>query len=432
MRAILLDGSFADDTTGGRIGAALTAAFEARDWEVESIVLREKTIGICAGDFFCWVRTPGVCSMDDDNRAIAAAIAVGDVIVYLTPVTFGGYSSALKRMVDHQIQNVLPYFATIAGETHHYGRYAKNADLLAIGWTHRPDAQAEAVFHHLVRRNAINLHAKTSVSAVVTANQSDEQLLAAAQLWHSQLQHGASSAPAALPESGGATTAAAGIRRALLLVGSPRTRKSTSNALGGYLFEQLNAKGVQTETIYLHTHMRSRGMPQLFGALEAADLLVLAFPLYVDSLPALVTDALERIAAHRQGPQARRPLFAAIANCGFPETRHNATALAICEIFARQAQFAWAGSLALGGGEMIRGVPLAEGGARTVRIRKALCLAASGLVDGQAIPQAARDMLRDPVIPHWLYRFIGQRGWKQRAKRYGAQGSLKRQPYLTA
>ena len=70
---------------------------------------------------------------------------------------------------------------------------------------------------------------------------------------------------------------------------------------------------------------------ELLAAVDRADLVILAFPLYVDSLPYLVTQALEQIAARRAGEtDIRRPLFLAIANCGFPEVRHNATALAIC------------------------------------------------------------------------------------------------------
>ena len=113
MRAVLFDGSTANDNTGERVRAALTAQLQAQGWDVEHIALCEKKIGNCGGEFFCWVKHPGTCMFDDDNRAIAAAIIASDLMVYLTPVTFGGYSSALKRMVDHQIQNISPFFAKI-------------------------------------------------------------------------------------------------------------------------------------------------------------------------------------------------------------------------------------------------------------------------------------------------------------------------------
>jgi multimeric flavodoxin WrbA len=432
MKAILLDGSQENGNIGERVRATLAAQLQAQGWDVEHIVLREKKIGPCAGDFFCWVRSPGVCNIDDDNRAIAAAIMASDLMVYLTPVTFGGYSSALKRMVDHQIQNVSPFFAKVEDETHHHKRYQRNPDFLAVGWMGAPDAQAETVFRHLVQRNALNFYAKNNVSGVVFPSQTDGEVLALAQKWLNELRNGQSSHHAELPTSTVKSNGVSEIRRALLLVGSPKTRKSASNSLGGYVFEHLSAQSIQTETIYLHTVLRSPvKMQALLDAVDAADLVTLAFPLYVDSLPAPVIEALERIAAHRQGRDpSHRQLFTAIANCGFPEAHHCTTALAICETFARQAGFEWAGALALGGGQMLNGTPLSEGGGQTIRIRQSLDLAAEALAKGHGIPQAAQDILGKPVVPDWAYRLMGGLGWIWAAKGYGALKQLKRRPYL--
>jgi multimeric flavodoxin WrbA len=433
MKAIILDGSQANDITGVRVRVAVISKLQTQGYEVEHLLLREKKIGNCAGDFFCWVRNPGMCNTDDDNREIAESIVHSDLLVYLTPVTFGGYSSTLKKAVDHQVQNVLPFFALLNGETHHQKRYRKYPDLLAIGWQEQANAQAEAVFRHLAQRNALNMHAKNAASGVVLAGQTDGEMRAAVQNWLNDIHNGvrpqAEKLPLTAPTSFGATP----IRRALLLVGSPRTRKSTSNSLGGYLFERLGKQSIQTETIYLHTILRTpEKMKALFDALDQADLVLLAFPLYVDSLPAPVIEALERIAAQRAG-QMTRKLFAAISNCGFPEAYHNDPALAICETFARQAGFTWAGSLSLGAGEgMVHGTPLNEMDGRVISLKKALDLAAEALAQGEAIPQAAQDFIAKPFIPAWLYRLSGVHGWKQQAKRWGAEKLLKRQPYAEA
>jgi len=433
MKAILLDGSQANDKTGERVRAALEAEFKTQGWDVEHFTLCEKKIGNCAGDFFCWLRTPGICNVDDDNRVIAAAIIASDLMVYLTPVTFGGYSSTLKKMVDHQIQNISPFFTQVEGETHHQKRYQKHPDLMVVGWMDTPDAQAEAVFRNLAQRNALNYHAEKSVSGVVLTSHSDKELQASVQQWLNDLQSGCKSQRVELPVSNAAGNGSVEIRRALLLVGSPKTRKSTSNSLGGYLFEQLSARSIQTETIYLHTVLRSPAkMQALLDAVNAADLVTLAFPLYVDTLPAPVIEALERLAAQRQGRDpSNQQMFTAIANCGFPEAIHNANALAVCEMFARQAGFEWSGSLSLGGGEMVAGVPLGQLGGMTIMMRKALDLTAEALAQGQSIPQAAQDIWGKPVIPHWLYRLTGWLRWNKQSKGYGAQKLLKRQPYLT-
>jgi hypothetical protein len=219
----------------------------------------------------------------------------------------------------------------------------------------------------------------------------------------------------------------------LLLVGSPRTCTSTSNSLGSYLFEQLKTRNIQTETIYIHTTMGSAERTRtMLEAVNAADLVLLAFPLYVDSLPAPVINALEQIAAHRASRnELHHQLFAAIANCGFPEPNHNATALAICETFARLTDFSWAGSLALGAGEgMVHGVPLNELDGRVIPLKKALDLAAESLAQGMTIPAQAQAFIAKAFIPGWLYRAAGVYGWRQQAKQYHAENILKRQPYL--
>ena len=350
MKTLILDGSHANDHQAGRIRNALNKQLP----EAETILLREQRIGNCAGDFFCWVRNPGMCNTNDDNRLIAAKIIQSDLVIYLTPVTFGGYSSELKCMVDHQIQNILPFFTSLKGEIHHQKRYRRYPNSLTIGWMDEPDARADVIFRHLVHRNAINMYAKTSACGLVIGTLSEAELDSQAKTWLKAITSGSSSPVPPLPSMDVFSADQTPVRRAVLLVGSPRTRKSTSASLGGYLFEQLQARGVETETIQIYTSLNSpTRMDGMYEAIDRADLVVLAFPLYVDTLPAPVTAALEKIAAHRKG-QTTPIRFAAISNCGFPEAHHNQTALTICSEYARQNGFAWMGGLALGGGEGLR------------------------------------------------------------------------------
>lgn len=429
MKTLILDGSHVEDAMSSRISSALRAHAP----RAETIVLREQKIGNCAGDFFCWVRSPGLCNIDDDNRIIAEKIVQSDLLVYLTPVTFGGYSSALKRMVDHQIQNILPYFARIDGEIHHQPRYQRYPSLLTIGWMKQPDAQAEAVFRHLVQRNAINMYAPSSACELVTGEVFETDLNKQVKHWLQRVTDGPAASAPALPETAAISTESASIRRVVLLVGSPRTKKSTSASLGGYLMEQLGARGIETETIQIYTAFNSPDRTRAaLEKLDSADLAVLAFPLYVDSLPAPLIAALEKIAKHRAGKHLHQR-FAAIANCGFPEASHNDTALAICEQFARQTGLTWLGSLALGGGEgIVHGRPLTELDGRAIPLIKSLDLAAEALALGMPVPQAARDLLAKPVTPNWVYQLVGYFGWQQQARDYGMQKSIRRQPYAEA
>jgi hypothetical protein len=180
-------------------------------------------------------------------------------------------------------------------------------------------------------------------------------------------------------------------------------------------------------------------MAALLDAVDAADLVVLAFPLYIDSLPAPVVEVLERIAAHRAeraaagtpaGSGARPQRLAAMVNCGFPEAAHNEPALAICSTFARQAGFEWAGGLSLGGGQgLLHGAAPASMGGRARHVVEALDLAADALAAGAPIPGRARDRMAHPFIPGWLYRTVGRIGWRMRARRFGMATALNRRPY---
>jgi multimeric flavodoxin WrbA len=431
MKAILFDGSLVYSAASDQINKSILQNLNNLGYEVENILLRDKNIGNCAGDFFCWIRTPGICNVKDDNIVIAESIMGCDLMIYLTPVTFGGYSSTLKKMVDHQLQNISPYFMEINGETHHHKRYTKYPNFAAIGFTDKHNPFEESVFKKLAYRNSINFYAKNSVCEVIHTDQSDQQISDIIQNCLADMKNGKKIVPQQVTSKPQFESSPIEIKHAILLVGSPRTRNSTSFSLGDYLYKKLNESHIKTDTIHLQTMMQSpEKIEAMLELIDSTDLITLAFPLYIDSLPAPVIKALEIIAAHRETRAKSHPqLFNAIVNCGFPEAHHNETAQLICEEFAHQAGFIWGGSLSLGGGGMVDGADLSLSGGRTYSIRKSLDLAAEALIQGKPIPQDARMLMAKPVIPAWLYRLIGSISWKQGAKKYNVQNQLSNQPF---
>jgi len=222
---------------------------------------------------------------------------------------------------------------------------------------------------------------------------------------------------------------------ALLLVGSAKPAgESTSEVLGASLLQRLAERGFTTETRHVARAMRTEARTrELLQAVDRASLIVLAFPLYVDSLPYLVTQALERIAAHRQAQPSPTPAsFLAIANCGFPEPHHNRAALAICEHFAASAGFSWAGGLALGAGGTISGRPLDELGGMVANIVAALDLAAAKLAAGEPLPEDAIDLMARPILPTQAYILMGDLGWLVQARRNRALTHLVTRPFKPA
>jgi hypothetical protein len=223
-----------------------------------------------------------------------------------------------------------------------------------------------------------------------------------------------------------------GTKRATLLIGSPRGSASTSESLGTYLLRGLGEHGLETEKAYVNQSLSSdRSREALLRLVDSSDLLVLAFPLYADSLPSRVVAALELIAKHKRAENVPgRQRLVAIVNSGFPEARQNDTAIAICRRFAEEAGIDWAGGLTLGGGEMIAGRALSDVGGSVRNVTKALDLAAAVIAKGEPVSKEAADLMAKPVLPSRLYVWLANRRWNRQVREYGTRPRLYDRPYL--
>jgi NAD(P)H-dependent FMN reductase len=220
------------------------------------------------------------------------------------------------------------------------------------------------------------------------------------------------------------------IKNVLLLVGSPKGANSVSDAIGSYLLERITASGVEGKKIFIQPALKADPTGQeLADAFEKADIILLVFPLYIDSLPHPVIEALEILAAAAPGKSMERKGLVAVCNSGFPEVRHNDLALAMCRQFAKEAGLTWKGGLALGGGGATAGKDLRKGGGRVRHIKKAIEIAADALVENKPIPQEAVSLMAGPITPTWLYLFMGNLGWRIQACRNGVRSRLRDRPY---
>ncbi len=216
---------------------------------------------------------------------------------------------------------------------------------------------------------------------------------------------------------------------ALIVVGSPKGRASASYALGTALADGLHGHGAAVCDAFVHHALRSAPETEwLLEAIDAADLVVLAFPLYVDSLPAPVVRLLEFVAARRAAAPAGSPRLAVMVQCGFPEARQCDTAVAICRLFADRTGMRWAGALAMGmGGQLAGGIRKLPGGGRN--ILHALDIAAESLARGGDVPEEAAALFAEPLVPRWLYTLIGNVGWRLQMRKHHARRPTGYRPY---
>jgi len=224
-------------------------------------------------------------------------------------------------------------------------------------------------------------------------------------------------------------------KRILLMIGSPRGKKSTSTALGSHLLELFEEKGLEiVDTIWIGTMLRSpEKIKLMLNTVEKADIIILTAPLYDDCQPYIVIKTMEIIASNRKeqkkiSKKGNTKLFSVIVNCAFPEAHHNQTVLRIYRRFTKDVGFLWGGSLAISAGEALRGrygKSLDEIGSVANRVKKALNRMTSSLSEG--------NLFEDEVItliPEILYNaplfFLGNffnwlnhRGWVNMAKKKG-------------
>lgn len=167
-KALVLDGSREGDSLTPLAVLGMCLALEGRRVGVEHVKLRELAIAPCTGCFGCWTRTPGECVFEDASRDIVHSYVCSDVVVYATPVTFGGYSSILKTVIDRIMLPVLdPRFTVVGGEVHHRLRYRRYPGMIGLGTLSSSDPGAERLFATLVARNGINVQQASESGVMV-------------------------------------------------------------------------------------------------------------------------------------------------------------------------------------------------------------------------------------------------------------------------
>lgn len=223
-------------------------------------------------------------------------------------------------------------------------------------------------------------------------------------------------------------------RRALVLVGSPKGRGGISDRLGDVLIERLKENGVDCEKAYVYGSMATpNGREAILGAVGKADTLVFVYPLYIDSIPASMIEAMEMIAdwsrtGGSMGAGNERKRLAAVVQSGFPEASQNEVSLSICQRFAKEAGFEWAGGLGIGQGPALTNVNFSGSGGMGGGLKKALGLMAKALADGKELPTEVVELAAKPIMARWLYTFMGDRGFKGQAKRNKADKRLRAKP----
>ncbi len=176
MNVIVLNGTRKSDSSLELPRKILIDELKVPGWQVDEVILSDTDIGPCNGCFGCWTRTPGKCVVGDGANDLIRRVINCDLEVLFTPVTFGGYSSELKKALDRHIPLILPYFRIVDGEVHHKKRYDRYPLLMAVGVLPEPDNESELIFNSLVNRNAKNFFPPSHTQGIIYTDDSTESI----------------------------------------------------------------------------------------------------------------------------------------------------------------------------------------------------------------------------------------------------------------
>jgi multimeric flavodoxin WrbA len=447
MKALILNGARSGNGAVNTMNAASWSRSRKRAGRPNAAAAHTK-LAYCVGCFSA-DRTPGVCRIDDDARDAAQGMINSDLVIYLTPVTLAGTRRAQpgggplhpawsRPLHDHPAARRIIARALSAIRPDRRRRL-------------RSDPKQEQLFKALVGEERAEPAAISRAHVVTPAHGA---------IVRRAVQAATSQGGANMNAAFEAKKAPAG-RRCCRWV-APRA--STSESLGGYLLERLAELGWQTETVLLHRALRTEARAQaMLEAVDAADLVILAFPVHVDTLPYLATEALERIAAERgheavdgrgdgrgdlaptatgqSSPYGRslpapvsareRARFLAIANCGFPRPGTLRRRAGLCRQFAGEAGSRGRRAGA-GGGGAINGQPLAQANGMAREVVAALDAAAAILASGAVLTAEIEAQVRRPMMPKWLYLLAGNAGWLLTARKNGTLWRLGARPLYEA
>ena len=121
----------------------------------DQVIAADGKYAPCQGCFGCWTKHPAECFMKDKLHEACRILGLADERVIVTKNLYGGYSAAVKNVLDRSIGTSTPFSTYRGWQMHHTLRYGRHDLLKVIVYGDITEVEKET-FRLLVRRNAIN------------------------------------------------------------------------------------------------------------------------------------------------------------------------------------------------------------------------------------------------------------------------------------
>lgn len=95
----------------------------AREEGSEVVFTKDMKISHCIGCNYCWLKTPGICTIKDDYEIILKKILKHEKIIFITDTKFGFVSYRTKNLLDRILPIATMYLQFVDGQMRHVPRY---------------------------------------------------------------------------------------------------------------------------------------------------------------------------------------------------------------------------------------------------------------------------------------------------------------------
>ncbi len=321
---------------------AIQHILEKAGHQVKHFTLRDLGLKYCIGCWGCWVKTPGRCDLDPQSQIMDREVISSDFVLLAAPLIMGLPSELLKMGQDKCLPLIHPYMEVVHGEAHHLKRYDRYPRVgVLVAKEESTDEEDLKIVTQLFQRASLNM--KSGLVFSLTSDTSADKVAA---LITDQTLPFMRLPAKPIPTSGQAITPPASLT---LFNGSPRGEKGNSP-----IFLNQFAKGFGG-AISQYNLINVNNTAQHVEAFSKADCVWLGFPLYVDSMPAIVkhfVEALEPLAGRPNNPP-----IGFVVQSGFPEGLHSRYIEQYLKKLAKRLGCPYLGAIVKGNGEAVRLMP---------------------------------------------------------------------------
>ncbi|MHB1463118.1 MAG: flavodoxin family protein [Armatimonadota bacterium] len=176
MKAVIIDGNMNPSPVTGAVIHCLEPLLVSGGCQVSTITLREMSVQACTMCQQCSMTGQWNCTHGDEWPSIAQDAKSADLLLLLSPISFGGHCSLMKSFLDRLLFNLSPNYmrhqtAAAPGRSSH-----SIARICTVGMLSGADPEQETTFTELCRRNGLSFGC-LRCNSIVMRNQPAQRVI---------------------------------------------------------------------------------------------------------------------------------------------------------------------------------------------------------------------------------------------------------------